>query len=87
MSFLMILIVGMRMSNDNAELRDLGAKVKALRTGRNFTQSELAEKCGLDRNYIGMLERGERNPSYLTMLKISKGLSVSLTKLLNLKVE
>ena len=85
MPFLMILIVGMRKTNDIEELKELGAKVKALRIKRNSTQLELAEKCGLDRNYIGMLERGERNPSYLTLQKIAQGLCVSLTKLLNYK--
>ena len=83
----MILIVCMKKTNDIAVLKELGAKVKALRTDRNCTQLELAERCGFDRNYIGMLERGERNPSYLTLLKIAQGLSVSLAKLLNFKTE
>jgi transcriptional regulator with XRE-family HTH domain len=36
----------------------------------------------MDRNYIGMLERGERNPSYLSLIKIAQGLNISIVELL-----
>ncbi len=81
MPFLMILFVCMKQEQDLTQLKELGAKVKHLRTLRSYTQFEFADKCGLDRNYIGMLERGERNPSYLTLLKIAQGLNVHLTYL------
>lgn len=52
------------------ELKKLGAVIKAEREKLNLSQEEFAKKCGLTKNYIGMLERGERNPSYLTLLQI-----------------
>jgi len=82
--FLMILIVGMANTENTISLQQLGAHVRNLRTKKSMTQVELASKCGLDRNYIGMLERGERNPSYLTLVKIAKGLGLSMSNLLNL---
>jgi transcriptional regulator with XRE-family HTH domain len=74
----MILIVGMKRS----ELIELGLIIKAKRESQNLTQFELAERCEVDRNYIGMLERGERNPSYLSLLKISKGLKLKVYDLI-----
>ena len=77
-AFLMILIVGM----SNKELVKLGSIIRDQRTSQNLTQIELASKAGVDRNYIGMLERGERNPSYLSLLKIAKGLCITVDELI-----
>lgn len=74
----LILIVGMKRS----ELIELGQVIKAKRESQNLTQVELAERCEVDRNYIGMLERGERNPSYLSLLKISNGLKMKVYDLI-----
>ena len=49
---------------------------------KGLTQIQLAEKSGVDRNYIGMLERGERNPSYLSLMKIANGLGISIFNLI-----
>lgn len=62
----------------------LGQIVRLRREQKNLTQHQLADKAGVDRNYIGMVERGERNPSYLSLLKISQGLDLSLEELLTL---
>ena len=48
----------------------------------DYTQVELAENAGLDRNYIGMVERGERNPSYLSLQKIANGLGIPVNELI-----
>ena len=34
--------------------------LKKIRDHKNLSQEELAEKCGLDRTYIGILERREK---------------------------
>ena len=78
----MILIVGMKNTENISQLLQLGTRVRDLRMKKSLTQVELASKCGLDRNYIGMLERGERNPSYVTLIKIAQGLGLSLSQLL-----
>ena len=58
------------------ELIKLGQLIRSKRESQGLTQLELAEKANVDRNYIGMLERGERNPSYLSLLKIAGGLGI-----------
>lgn len=64
------------------ELLTLGAKLKAVRESLGLSQEQFAHKCALTKNYIGMLERGERNPSYLTLLQVARGLDISINKLL-----
>lgn len=67
---------------DKTQLKDLGRKIREVRSSLNMTQNEFSARVGVNKNYIGMLERGERNPSYLTLLQISKNLSVSIHDLL-----
>ena len=77
---LYILIVGM--DGDKSKLKELGNKVRHLRTSLGLTQTEFSTKVGVNKNYIGMLERGERNPSYLMLVKISNNLPVPLRELI-----
>ena len=62
-----------------------GKKVRELRTEQKLSQTDLAEKSGLHPNYIGMVERGERNPSLINIDKLAKALNVSLPELLKVK--
>lgn len=64
------------------ELVKLGKVIREKRLSRNLTQLELSVRAEVDRNYIGMLERGDRNPSYLSLLKIAKGLELPINELL-----
>jgi transcriptional regulator with XRE-family HTH domain len=61
-------------------LLQFGNKLKEIRTKQKLTQVELAEKSGLHPNYIGMVERGERNPSLININKLAKALNVSLSE-------
>jgi transcriptional regulator with XRE-family HTH domain len=57
---------------------------KALRRRRNklgVSQEEFADMCGLDRTYIGGIERGERNVALVNIEKIALALRISLTQL------
>jgi transcriptional regulator with XRE-family HTH domain len=59
-----------------------GKRVKKLRQERSLTQEQFAQKCGLHKNYIGMVERGERNPSLINIEVIAKGLEISISELM-----
>lgn len=61
---------------DKEYLKHFAFKVKTLREQKSLSQEKLAEKAGLHRTYIGMVERLERNPSLVSIYKISNGLGV-----------
>lgn len=71
------------MKEKNSILKKFGSKLKALRTEQNLTQEQLALKGNFNRNYIGMLERGERNPSLLSLMRLSETLNVELKYLMD----
>lgn len=61
--------------------RKVGKNIKKIRKKKGLTQEELALEAGLNRAYIGYIERGKRNPSTETVAKIAKVLKVSLSKI------
>ena len=61
-------------------LKNFGSRIQELRKKNNFTQSELAEKIGLSTNFIGMVERGERNTSVDKIFKLAKAFNISLAQ-------
>jgi len=48
-----------------------------LRKEKNLSQAQLGIDCDLDRTYISLLERGERQPTISTIFKIAKALGVT----------
>ena len=58
-------------------LKTFGSRIQELRKKNNLTQSELAEKIGLSTNFIGMVERGERNTSVDKIFKLAKAFNIS----------
>ena len=55
----------------------------SIRKERKLSQEELALLCGVDRTYVGRIERMERTPSLVVLQKIADGLGMSLIELLN----
>jgi transcriptional regulator with XRE-family HTH domain len=55
-------------------LRLFGERLRELRTERGLSQERLAELAGLDRNYIGQIERAERNVALVNIVRIAKAL-------------
>lgn len=55
----------------------IGQRIRQLRKERNLTQEELGERADLQSQYIGGVERGERNISLETLEKIIVGLKMT----------
>jgi transcriptional regulator with XRE-family HTH domain len=60
----------------------LGKHVRKLRLERRLSQEKLAELADLHRNYVGGVERGERNIAIINIVAIAHALRVKPAKLL-----
>lgn len=58
-----------------------GQRIRELRKQRGFSQESFALECGLDRTYIGGVERGERNVALKNIEVISQALKLSVSDL------
>ena len=66
----------------NKILKKLGENIKHLRIEQNISQEELAFRVNSARNFVGCIERAEKNSSIITLARISKALNISLCELL-----
>ena len=64
----------------NKHLIDLGCSIREIRKEKGFSQEQLALQANVDRSYIGGIERGERNVSFLTLIKIAECLGCDIAK-------
>ena len=62
-------------------IKQFGQNLRALRKRKGFSQEGFALHAGLDRTYIGGIERGERNPALKTILQLAEALGVDVTEL------
>jgi transcriptional regulator with XRE-family HTH domain len=63
-------------------LQRLGAAVRARRTALELSQEALADLAGVDRSHMGKIERGERNVTFLNILRIAQALTCKPSELL-----
>lgn len=66
----------MAMSSAEDVKRRFGHAIRRLREEKGLSQQDLGFQCGLDRTYIGGVERGERNISLVNICKITEALGV-----------
>ncbi|TWG74399.1 DNA-binding XRE family transcriptional regulator [Bacillus subtilis J27] len=64
------------------ELYELGQRIRNLREEKGYSQEALGFKAELHRNYISSLELAQKNPTYTTLLKLAKALSVDVADLI-----
>lgn len=63
-------------------LIQFGFRIRTLRKERGWSQEKLAENTGFHRTYIGMIERGERNPSLININVFAEAFKISISELL-----
>lgn len=61
-------------------LIDFGKKIRKERMKLGWSQEELAERAGVHRTYIGMIERAEKNITLTNIEKIVKSMGLSIDK-------
>jgi transcriptional regulator with XRE-family HTH domain len=76
----------MRSSSPSAQdasghLQGLARRIRTLRERRGLTQEDFATRCGISVSFASLLERGERSPSYETLVQVAAALGVPLAEL------
>ncbi|MDN5652246.1 MAG: helix-turn-helix domain-containing protein [Psychrobacter celer] len=66
---------------ESSVLIKFGQRIRTLRKARKLTQKQLAVITGFHYNYIGMVERGERNPSLENIEVFANAFEMSLSEL------
>ncbi len=56
-----------------------GRKVREIRKAKGLSQEALADLSGIDRSYMGHIERGQKNVTLLKIYQIADALNVSIT--------
>jgi transcriptional regulator with XRE-family HTH domain len=69
------------MAEQSILLLGLGNALREVRADRRLSQEELGLRTGVHRNYIGGIERGERNPSVTTIATLAEALDLKLSEL------
>jgi transcriptional regulator with XRE-family HTH domain len=62
-------------------LTAVGAEVRRARAARGLSQEQLAERAGIHRNYVGLIERGERNVTLGVVVEVAEALGITLAQL------
>lgn len=60
----------------------LGAAIRRARKTRGLSQEKLAQKSSMERAYVGAIERGYQNPSFMKLAQVAKVLDLPLSKLI-----
>jgi len=69
------------MKQKHPYLVKLGQQIRQLRLSKGFSQEDFAHEVGIDRSYMGGIERGERNIAALNLIRIAKSLKVEVGEL------
>lgn len=66
------------MRKKHPALVKIGQRIRELRKAKGFSQEDFAYEVGLDRTYMGSVERGERNISAINLIRIAKSLKIEV---------
>ena len=64
-------------------VQKLGLKIRIERQKQKISQEKLAELANLNRNFVGMIERGETNVTFKNLENIANALNIPIQELFN----
>lgn len=59
----------------------LGKRIRARRQGMRLSQEGLAHEAGLDRSYVGRIERGEHNLTFVSLVRLARAMGCDVATL------
>jgi len=68
---------------DEKYLKEIGARIRSIREGKNLTQVELGVMCNNYGEQIGRIERGKFNVTVCTLKVIAEALGVKVSDLVD----
>jgi transcriptional regulator with XRE-family HTH domain len=69
------------MTSSEKPQRALGKAIRELREKRGLTQEAVAHKAGVTASTFGLIERGQTNPTWVTVVGIAEALGVSMAQI------
>ncbi|MEZ2338385.1 helix-turn-helix domain-containing protein [Mucilaginibacter sp. RCC_168] len=76
----------MNEERDKERLKQFGAHLRALRHKLQLSQDNVVEKCDVTKGNLSMIENGNKDFNFTTLLEIAKGLEVEPKELLDFKI-
>lgn len=64
------------------ESLEFGRVLRRLRLAAGFTQEQLGQEAGLQRNYVSLMERGVNQPTVTTIFKLAAALNISASEMI-----
>lgn len=68
--------------SEKAFIQSIGERIYQLRTERGWTQMDLGARCGMDATQIRRVEKGQTNPTALTLFRIAQAFEIEVRELL-----
>ncbi len=65
----------------DVDLEAVGRELRRHRRARGLSQEALAELAGVHPNYVGLVERGQRNPSAVALIRMARAAGVAPSEL------
>lgn len=66
------------------ELKKLGKRIRKIRLSNKMTLTQLAAFCDFEKSNMARIENGKTNPTYKTLYKIAKALSITVKELVDI---
>jgi transcriptional regulator with XRE-family HTH domain len=76
----------MNESRDRQRLKNLGENVRKIRESKGLSQDDVVKKCDVTKGNLSMIENGNKDFYFTTLLEIAKGLGVEPKDLLDFKI-